>query len=69
MPSFIDLHAHFRDPGYTYKEDIESESKVAAKCGYTYVNLMLNTNPVCSNMDTVNYVINKSNEIGLIDIH
>lgn len=69
MPSFIDLHAHFRDPGYTYKEDIESGSKAAAKGGYTYVNLMPNTNPVCSNMDTVNYVINKSNEIGLIDIN
>ncbi|QBD88060.1 dihydroorotase [Clostridium tetani] len=69
MPSFIDLHAHFREPGYTYKEDIESGSKAAAKGGYTYVNLMPNTNPVCSSMDIVNYVINKADEIGLIDVH
>ncbi|RXI48899.1 dihydroorotase [Clostridium tetani] len=69
MPSFIDLHAHFREPGYTYKEDIESDSRAAAKGGYTYVNLMPNTNPVCSSMDIVNYVINKADEIGLIDVH
>lgn len=31
MPSFIDTHAHFRDPGLTHKEDIESGSKAAAK--------------------------------------
>ncbi|BDR73603.1 dihydroorotase [Clostridium tetani] len=69
MPSFIDLHAHFREPGYTYKEDIESGSRAAAKGGYTYVNLMPNTNPVCSSMDIVSYVINKADEIGLIDVH
>lgn len=69
MPSFIDLHAHFREPGYTYKEDIESGSMAAAKGGYTYLNLMPNTNPVCSSMDIVNYVINKADEIGLIDVH
>lgn len=69
IPSFIDLHAHFRDPGYTYKEDIESGSKAAIKGGYTYVNLMPNTNPVCSSMDTVNYVINKAEKVGLIDVH
>ncbi|WP_374048596.1 dihydroorotase family protein [Clostridium cochlearium] len=69
MPAFIDLHAHFREPGYTYKEDIESGCKAAAKGGYTYVNLMANTNPVCSNMNTVNYVIDKADKIGLIDVH
>ncbi|HQF34282.1 MAG TPA: amidohydrolase family protein, partial [Petrotogaceae bacterium] len=34
MPSFIDLHSHFRDPGYTYKEDIKSGSMAAVKGGY-----------------------------------
>ena len=37
MPSFIDTHAHFREPGLTNKEDIESGSKAAAKGGYTGV--------------------------------
>jgi dihydroorotase, multifunctional complex type len=69
MPSFIDLHVHFRDPGLTHKEDIESGSHAAVKGGYTMVNLMANTNPVCSSMDTVNYVLNRTKEVGLIDVH
>ncbi|MBC2579831.1 dihydroorotase [Clostridium sp. DJ247] len=69
MPSFVDLHVHFRDPGLTYKEDIESGSLAAVRGGYTLVNLMANTNPVCSTMDTVNYVLDKAKDIGLIDVH
>ena len=69
MPSFIDTHAHFRDPGLTYKEDMESGSRAAAKGGYTGVCLMGNTNPICSTKEVVEYVRNKANEIGLIDVH
>ncbi len=69
MPSFIDLHVHFREPGYTYKEDIESGSKAAVKGGYTMVNLMANTNPVCSDIKTVRYVSEKAKAIGLVDVH
>ncbi|WP_138206982.1 dihydroorotase [Haloimpatiens lingqiaonensis] len=68
-PAFVDLHAHFRDPGYTYKEDIFTGSSAAVKGGYTTVNLMANTNPVCSSMDMVNYVVGKGNKIGLVDIN
>lgn len=69
LPSFIDLHVHFREPGLTYKEDIESGSHAAVKGGYTMVNLMANTKPVCSSMDTVRYVSNRAKEVGLIDVH
>ena len=69
MPGFVDLHVHFRDPGYTYKEDIESGSKAAVKGGYTMVNLMANTNPVCSSIETVDYVVGKGKELGLVDIN
>lgn len=69
MPSFVDLHVHFREPGLTYKEDIETGSKAAVKGGYTMVNLMANTNPVCSTMDIVKYVEEKGKEIGLVDIN
>lgn len=69
MPSFIDLHVHFREPGQAYKENIESGSAAAVKGGYTLVNLMANTKPVCSDMNTVNYVVNKSKEIGVVDVH
>jgi dihydroorotase len=69
MPSFIDLHAHFREPGFTHKEDILSGSRAAARGGYTVVNLMANTNPVCSTMDTVHFVQEKAKEIGLVDVN
>ncbi|HEY8891875.1 MAG TPA: dihydroorotase [Clostridium sp.] len=68
-PSFIDLHSHFREPGYTYKEDLLSGSKAAVRGGYTAVNLMANTKPVCSSMDTIDMVLKRSREINLVDIH
>jgi len=69
LPSFIDLHVHFRDPGLTYKEDLESGSRAAVKGGYTMVSLMPNTKPVCSSMETVKYVLKKAEGIGLLDVH
>ncbi|PRR71029.1 dihydroorotase [Clostridium thermopalmarium] len=69
MPAFVDMHAHFRDPGFSYKEDILSGSRAAVRGGYTTVNLMANTNPVSSDMHIVNYVREKAREIGLIDVH
>ncbi len=50
LPAFTDLHAHFRDPGLTYKEDVVSGSKAAVRGGYTAVNLMPNTVPVVSSI-------------------
>ncbi len=69
LPAFVDLHCHFRDPGYTYKENMESGCRAAAKGGYTAVNLMANTNPVCSDMETVRYVRQKAEQIGLAEVH
>lgn len=69
MPAFVDLHTHFRDPGFTHKEDMLSGSKAAVKGGYTAVNLMANTNPVCSTKEDIDYVLNKSREVALIDVH
>lgn len=69
MPAFIDIHAHFRDPGHTYKEDLQTGGLTALKGGYTMVNLMGNTNPICSSMETVEYVLDRSKELDLVDIH
>jgi dihydroorotase len=69
MPSFIDTHAHFREPGLTYKEDIETGSKAAARGGYTGVCLMANTKPICSSKEVLDIVRNRGKEIGLIDLH
>jgi len=66
LPAFTDLHAHFRDPGFTHKEDLLSGSRAALRGGYTAVNLMPNTNPVCSNMDLVRNIEQRLQAVGLI---
>ena len=68
MPGLIDLHVHFRDPGLTYKEDIETGSKAAAKGGFTTVCCMPNTKPVVDNVDTVKYIIEKGEKTGLTNV-
>ena len=45
MPGFIDMHVHFREPGFEYKETIETGSRAAAKGGFTTVACMPNTRP------------------------
>ncbi|MCR4791018.1 MAG: dihydroorotase [Treponemataceae bacterium] len=48
MPSFIDMHVHFRYPGQTQKEDLDTGSKAAVAGGFGCLVLMPNTNPVVS---------------------
>ena len=48
FPGLVDMHCHLRDPGFLYKEDIESGSKSAAAGGFTSIVAMPNTNPVIS---------------------
>ncbi len=69
MPGFIDTHAHFRDPGFTYKEDLETGSWAAINGGYTFVNLMANTKPICDNIETLNYINEKAKEIDICGIN
>ena len=54
-------------PGFEYKEDIATGSAAAAAGGYTFVNLMPNTKPVCSSAEIVHEVEEKAREIGLCD--
>lgn len=58
-PGLVDVHVHFRDPGFTYKEDIETGAKAALKGGFTSVVLMANTKPPVDNVETLEYVISK----------
>lgn len=53
MPGFIDLHVHFRDPGFTYKETLETGGKAAVRGGVTTVCAMPNTKPVIDSADKV----------------
>lgn len=64
-PGLVDVHSHFRDPGFTYKEDIETGARAAAKGGYTTVVLMANTKPCVDNEETLRYVIEKGKQTGI----
>ena len=46
VPSFVDVHVHFREPGFFYKESILTGSQAAARAGYSHVMPMPNLNPV-----------------------
>lgn len=59
-PGLIDVHVHFRDPGFTYKEDIITGAKAAAKGGFTTVVCMANTSPVVDNIETLKYILDKA---------
>lgn len=50
-PGLIDVHVHFRDPGFTYKEDLQTGSAAAAAGGFTTVVCMANTKPVVDSVD------------------
>lgn len=56
VPGLIDLHVHFRAPGFEHKEDIESGCRAAAKGGFTTVCCMPNTKPVIDNECVVEYI-------------
>lgn len=61
-PGFIDMHVHLREPGYEYKEDIESGTKAAVMGGFTAVACMPNTNPVIDNAALVNHVLQRAKD-------
>lgn len=68
LPAFVDLHAHFRDPGFPEKEDLLSGSRAAAHGGFTVVSLMPNTDPPCDSPEVARYVLEKAREIGLVEV-
>jgi dihydroorotase len=64
-PGLVDVHVHFRDPGFTYKEDITSGAQAALAGGFTSVVLMANTKPPVDNKETLEYVIEKGKTTSL----
>ena len=58
-PGLVDDHVHFRDPGFTHKEDIFTGAKAAAKGGFTSVIMMANTKPTIDNAETLRYCLDK----------
>ncbi|WP_347161580.1 dihydroorotase [Peptostreptococcus anaerobius] len=61
-PGLIDIHVHFRDPGFTHKEDLFTGSMAAAAGGFTSVLLMANTNPKVDSVKTLEYIKEKAKD-------
>lgn len=59
-PGLIDTHIHFRDPGFTYKEDLHTGSLAAAKGGFTSVICMANTKPTVDSVETLTDILTRA---------
>ncbi len=69
LPGLVDAHCHLRDPGFEYKEDIESGTRSAAKGGFTSIACMPNTNPVLDNEAMIMYILNKAKTDGIVNVY
>jgi dihydroorotase len=69
LPGLVDMHVHLREPGYEYKEDIESGTRAAAHGGYTAVACMPNTNPICDEGSAVRFIVERAAERGKVRVH
>lgn len=69
MPSFVELHAHFRDPGFPDKETVESGCLAAAAGGYGTVVCMANTKPVMDDPAAAAALKARADALGLIDLY
>lgn len=64
-PGLVDVHVHFRDPGFPDKEDILTGAEAAARGGFTTVVMMGNTKPPIDNVDTLRYVLERGKQTGI----
>lgn len=67
-PGWVDVFANFADPGYEYKETLETGAIAAAAGGYTDVFIIPNTNPAIHNKSAVEYIVQKSSSLP-VNIH
>ncbi|MDR3160218.1 MAG: dihydroorotase [Spirochaetaceae bacterium] len=69
MPALVDLHAHFRDPGFPDKETLESAALAAVAGGYGTVVCMANTSPVIDTPEKAAALKERADRLGLIDLY
>lgn len=67
-PGFVDLHVHFREPGFEYKETIQSGAASAVAGGFTTVCCMPNTNPVNDNQAITEFMLERARAAGLANV-
>ena len=68
IPGMVDMHCHLREPGYEYKENIESGINSAAAGGFTSIACMPNTNPVIDNQAIAMFIKEKAKSIGKVNV-
>ncbi|WP_073993787.1 dihydroorotase [Parasporobacterium paucivorans] len=68
LPGLIDLHVHLREPGFEYKETIESGTAAAAAGGFTTICAMPNTSPVTDSRETVEWIKEKASLVSGINV-
>lgn len=69
LPAFVDLHAHLREPGYEYKEDVRTGLAAAAAGGYAHVCVMPNTKPVNDTRAVTELMLARAREVGGAKLH
>lgn len=69
LPAFVDMHVHLREPGFEYKEDIESGTRAAVAGGFSAVCCMPNTKPVTDNKYIVRYIKDRAREVDLAKVY
>lgn len=68
-PGLIDMHTHLREPGFEYKEDIESGTCAAAMGGFTSIACMPNTEPPIDSAAMVEFVLSKAKSVGKVNVY
>ena len=68
-PGLIDMHVHFREPGFEYKETITSGCQSAAAGGFTSVAVMPNTNPVNDTRAVTEHILALARTEGIINVY
>lgn len=69
FPGFIDVHVHLREPGFSYKETIETGAKASAKGGYTAVCTMPNLNPTPDSLENLQIQLDLIKETACIHVY
>ncbi len=69
VPGFVDLHVHFREPGFEYKETIQSGTEAAVAGGFTTVCAMPNTNPVNDNQAVTEFMLERAKAAGNANLY
>jgi dihydroorotase len=69
VPGLIDIHTHLREPGYEYKETVESGCEAAVAGGFTSIACMPNTNPVNDNRSVTEFILRQAQKAGLANVY